>query len=97
MITNGSKLAQPGLAASYVEAGLREPFVQDNLSRSTRGTLRGLHFQDPNAQGKLVTVLRGAVLVRCNLRGVNLCSADLTGVRLVGCETTGVYLEGATL
>jgi dTDP-4-dehydrorhamnose 3,5-epimerase len=45
----------------YAEAGIRQPFVQDNLSRSTRGTLRGLHFQDPNAQGKLVTVLRGAV------------------------------------
>jgi dTDP-4-dehydrorhamnose 3,5-epimerase len=45
----------------YADAGLRQPFVQDNLSRSTRGTLRGLHFQDPNPQGKLVTVLRGAV------------------------------------
>ena len=36
--------------------------MQDNLSRSARGTLRGLHFQDPKPQGKLVTVLRGAVL-----------------------------------
>ena len=42
-------------------SALRQPFVQDNLSRSMRGTLRGLHFQDPKAQGKLVTVLRGAV------------------------------------
>ena len=39
----------------------RRPFVQDNLSRSARGALRGLHFQNPNPQGKLVTVLRGAV------------------------------------
>ncbi len=37
------------------------PFVQDNLSRSSRGVLRGLHFQHPNPQGKLVTVVRGAV------------------------------------
>jgi dTDP-4-dehydrorhamnose 3,5-epimerase len=37
-------------------------FRQDNLSRSARGVLRGLHFQSPHAQGKLVTVLRGDVL-----------------------------------
>jgi dTDP-4-dehydrorhamnose 3,5-epimerase len=46
----------------YAEAGIRRPFVQDNLSRSTRGVLRGLHIQNPNAQGKLVTVVRGCVL-----------------------------------
>lgn len=45
----------------YAEAGIRGPFVQDNLSRSVRGTLRGLHFQEPRAQGKLVQVLRGTV------------------------------------
>jgi len=48
-------------AARYAEAGIQGPFVQDNLSRSVRGTLRGLHFQEPRAQGKLVQVLRGAV------------------------------------
>lgn len=38
-------------------------FVQDNLSFSTRGTLRGLHFQAPPfAQGKLITVLQGSVM-----------------------------------
>jgi dTDP-4-dehydrorhamnose 3,5-epimerase len=47
---------------AHSEAGLPGTFVQDNLSRSTRGVLRGLHFQNPNAQGKLVTVLAGAVL-----------------------------------
>lgn len=45
----------------YREAGIEGPFVQDNLARSRRGVLRGLHFQHPNAQGKLVQVLRGAV------------------------------------
>ena len=40
----------------------RRPFVQDNLSRSARGVLRGLHLQNPKAQGKLVSVLRGLVL-----------------------------------
>ena len=46
----------------YEAAGLAATFVQDNLSRSARGVLRGLHFQNPNPQGKLVTVLTGAVL-----------------------------------
>lgn len=36
--------------------------MQDNFSRSARGVLRGLHIQNPRPQGKLVTVLRGAVL-----------------------------------
>jgi dTDP-4-dehydrorhamnose 3,5-epimerase len=46
----------------YQAAGLPAVFVQDNLSRSCRGTLRGLHFQEPNAQGKLVQVVRGKVV-----------------------------------
>jgi dTDP-4-dehydrorhamnose 3,5-epimerase len=45
----------------YAEAGLDRDFVQDNLSLSRRGILRGLHFQNPNAQGKLVQVLQGEV------------------------------------
>jgi dTDP-4-dehydrorhamnose 3,5-epimerase len=45
----------------YKEAGLPDRFVQDNLSFSTHGVLRGLHFQNPNPQGKLVSVLRGEV------------------------------------
>lgn len=48
--------------ARYAAAGIPKVFVQDNLSHSRRGTLRGLHFQEPHAQGKLVQVLRGAVL-----------------------------------
>ena len=36
-------------------------FVQDNVSRSLRGVLRGLHFQNPRPQGKLVRVLRGEI------------------------------------
>ena len=48
-------------SARYAEVGIQGPFVQDNHSRSVRGTLRGLHFQEPRAQGKLVQVLRGTV------------------------------------
>ncbi len=45
----------------YREAGLDVDFVQDNLSSSRRGTIRGLHFQQPRAQGKLVWVIEGEV------------------------------------
>ena len=47
------------LAAGIPQAGAS--FVQDNLSRSGRGTVRGLHLQNPHAQGKLVSVVEGTV------------------------------------
>ena len=46
----------------YVEHGVSRPFIQDNMSRSVYGVLRGLHLQNPLTQGKLVTALRGKVL-----------------------------------
>ena len=49
-------------ANRYATSGIGQQFVQDNLSRSVKGTLRGLHIQNPKPQGKLVTVLRGSVL-----------------------------------
>ena len=49
-------------AGRYGAAGITAALVQDNLSRSTRGVLRGLHLQNPHPQGKLATVLRGTVL-----------------------------------
>src|SRR5436305_1206248 len=45
----------------FPEAGIDAPFVQDNHSRSARGVLRGLHYQEPNPQGKLVRCTRGAL------------------------------------
>lgn len=45
----------------YREAGISGPFVQDNAALSTQGVLRGLHYQWPNPQGKLVHVLQGRV------------------------------------
>lgn len=48
-------------AQRYADAGIVGPFVQDNLSRSVRGVLRGLHLQNPTQQGKLVSVLEGEV------------------------------------
>ena len=43
------------------EAGITLPFVQDNHSRSSKGVLRGLHFQKKKPQGKLVRVVKGEV------------------------------------
>ena len=48
-------------AQKFAEAGLDLRFVQTNVSRSARGVLRGLHYQWPNPQGKLVSVLEGEV------------------------------------
>ena len=48
---------------SFAKNGLNLDFVQDNQSLSAKGVLRGLHFQNPPfAQGKLVRVIKGAVL-----------------------------------
>ncbi|MBT5856538.1 dTDP-4-dehydrorhamnose 3,5-epimerase [bacterium] len=47
----------------YAEAGISDAFVQDNYSRSSKGTLRGLHYQlHPKAQGKLVRAVKGEIL-----------------------------------
>ena len=48
-------------AAFKAQTGVERTWVQDNHSRSRQGVLRGLHFQNPQAQGKLVRCSRGAV------------------------------------
>ena len=48
-------------ADTYAAAGITDAFVQDNMSYSQRGVLRGLHFQQPAGQGKLVTAVLGHV------------------------------------
>jgi len=45
----------------YAEAGIRAHFVQDNHSRSIKGTVRGLHWQERRPQAKLVRVVEGEV------------------------------------
>lgn len=45
----------------FRDNGIPDVFLQDNHSRSARGVLRGLHYQEPNAQGKLVRCTRGAL------------------------------------
>jgi dTDP-4-dehydrorhamnose 3,5-epimerase len=71
--------------ARYEEIGIRENFVQDNLSFSTRGVLRGLHYQNPNTQGKLVSVIDGEVFdVAVDIRVGSPTFGKWEGVHLSG-------------
>lgn len=70
-------------AAAFSEAGLDQKWVQDNHSHSQKGVLRGLHFQNPGAQGKLVRVTRGAVFdVAVDLRRTSDTFGKWVGVEL---------------
>lgn len=70
-------------AAGFAGAGLDLTFVQDNHSRSQKGVLRGLHFQNPGPQGKLVRVTQGAVYdVAVDLRGSSPTFGQWVGVEL---------------
>ena len=67
----------------FAELGLNQSFVQDNHSRSARGVLRGLHFQQPNPQGKLVRVVSGRVWdVAVDLRRSSPTFGKWAGVEL---------------
>src|ERR1700759_2489177 len=48
--------------SAYVELGITDEFLQDNHSRSSRGILRGMHFQVGDGQAKLVRCARGAIM-----------------------------------
>ncbi len=70
-------------AAAFAEAGLDLTFVQDNHSRSQKGVLRGMHFQNPGPQGKLVRVVNGAVYdVAVDLRRSSPTFGHWVGVEL---------------
>ena len=69
----------------YGEAGIPGPFVQDNMSLSAQGVLRGLHYQNPHAQGKLVYVLQGEAFdVAVDVRLGSPTFGKWTGVTLSG-------------
>lgn len=70
---------------NYEAIGIRERFVQDNLSFSVRGVLRGLHYQQPNTQGKLVSVVQGEVFdVAVDIRVGSSTFGQWVGVNLSG-------------
>jgi dTDP-4-dehydrorhamnose 3,5-epimerase len=77
----------------YRDAGLAATFVQDNVSRSSQGVLRGLHFQNPKSQGKLVTVLEGEVYdVAVDIRVGSPTFGRTVGVVLSGDNKRQVYV-----
>ncbi len=79
--------------ARCTEAGLPQEFVQDNLSRSSRGTLRGLHYQIQHPQGKLVWVIRGEVYdVAVDLRRGSATFGRWVGVYLSEANHRQLYI-----
>lgn len=70
-------------AERYGALGINRPFVQDNWSRSRKGTLRGLHYQLPKTQGKLVMCTQGAVYdVAVDIRKSSKTFGTFVGVEL---------------
>ncbi len=77
----------------YRELGIGGDFVQDNFSRSCKGTLRGLHYQIRHAQGKLVHVVHGKVFdVAVDLRRSSPNFGKWMGVELSDENHRQVYV-----
>ncbi len=78
----------------FIAAGITDSFVQDNHSFSTRGVLRGIHFQyAPHAQGKLVRTIDGTVWdVAVDLRPDSATFRKWIGVELDSAEGTMLYI-----
>ena len=70
--------------SDFSRNGIREYFVQDNYSRSSRGVLRGLHYQrNPYAQGKLVQCLKGRIFdVAVDMRKGSPTFGNWVGIEL---------------
>lgn len=78
----------------FRQNGIDYRFVQDNQSKSRQGVLRGLHFQrPPYAQGKLVSVLQGAVLdVAVDIRKSSPTFGKYFSIKLTGEEKTMMFI-----
>lgn len=77
----------------FAEAGIATPFVQDNQSRSTRGVLRGLHYQIRRPQGKLVRVISGRVFdVAVDMRRSSPTFGRWAGVELDATSPTLLWV-----
>ena len=75
------------------EAGITEKFVQDNHSRSSKGVLRGLHFQREHPQGKLVSVTQGEVFdVAVDIDPRSTTYKQWVGVNLSGANHLQFYV-----
>ena len=80
--------------SEFAANGITEVFVQDNYSHSTRGVLRGLHYQKhPKAQGKLVVVLKGEIFdVAVDIRKGSPTYGKWVGVALSAENSHMVYI-----
>lgn len=80
-------------ARRYHAGGVPERFVQDNVSFSRKGVLRGLHFQNPHPQGKLVTALQGEIFdVAVDLRKGSPTFGRWTAAILSGANGRQLYV-----
>lgn len=80
-------------ADRYAAAGMPGPFVQDNVSFSGAGVLRGLHFQNPNGQAKLVFALQGEIFdVAVDVRSGSPHFGRWTAARLSGENGKQIYI-----
>ena len=77
----------------FQEAGIKENFVQDNRSRSKKGTLRGLHYQIKNPQGKLIWALSGEIFdVTVDIRNYSPTFGKWFGFTLSGENKKALYV-----
>jgi len=77
----------------YVKAGVNKVFVQDNLSYSLKGTVRGLHFQIKNPQAKLVHVITGEIFdVAVDIRPGSATFGQWTGIHLSDKNRRQLYI-----
>ena len=77
----------------YSEAGIEDLFVQDNFSRSIRGTLRGLHYQVDQAQAKLIQVIQGSIFdVAVDLGRGSPTFGQWTGIHLTGDDKRQIFI-----
>ena len=80
-------------ADRYAEYGIESNFVQDNYSRSTKGVLRGLHFQKNYPQGKLVSVTSGIVFdVAVDIRQESSTFGQWVGITLSADDHKQFYI-----
>jgi len=78
---------------SYKEVGITDKFVQDNQSRSSKGVLRGIHFQVKHPQAQIVTVMRGCIFdVGVDLRKNSSTFGKWHGVELSDVGQRQVYM-----
>ena len=77
----------------FREGGIEEVFVQDNLSRSVLGTLRGLHYQIDRPQGKLIWALEGEIFdVAVDIRRQSPTFGKWHSAILSGKNKRGIYI-----